>query len=630
MTEPKVQRSASEAAESIDFTRSIRRLSLPVDSTRDALEEQGGSALLLCRDSDARKWGSRWLTQCGLQATVPPDAVNALEITRNAVPDVVVVEAGLIGPGGVPIFQELCDAADVTADLIVLCNSQREIKAALDAKVFDIARKPYQWQLIGNRARHALQLKHRQQSCNEANDALQEALSIANSARERLRSQESFEPVTGLPNRAKFLDLLRRGMHAADRDGNSLAVFVVGFTRFRLVIEAMGQEQADRVLTQIGQNLGNCLSEASHDFDSAHSGLRTAAIATLDQFRFGLMMTTGGSDDAVTNFQQHVLDTLSRPIQVAGQIVHLSVCLGVALYPQDADDVDSLLQRADNAMRDAQSRGGGFKYHCSETDAAAARKLKLEHMLHEALDRNELSLAYQPILDVNTGQIRAAEALLRWRQHDGSYVPPEEFVTVAEESGLMIRTGEYALDRACQQLAEWRRTGVQLPYVCVNVAKVQLMASDFSRSVQRILEKHALQPGDLELEISERGVLSGDYDVVNQLHELKSLGVKLSIDDFGTGDSAIAYLKDLPVDALKIDRSYIAGLAEDGKEAAIASAMVALGQSLKLAVVAEGVETEEQLAVLRKLGCDSYQGFLTAEALAPDSFAAFARNFRQT
>lgn len=630
MTESTVRRGPADASESIDLTRTIKKLSMPVDTVNDAIDDDSGTALLLCRDNDSRKWGPRWLGQCGLQATVPADPANALEIARTTLPDVIVVEAGLAGAGGKPIFQDLLDAADVRAEVIVLCNNQREIKAALDAEVFDIARKPFQWQLIANRAKHALRLKNKQQSVEAINEALQEALAVANTARECLRNQESFEPVTGLPNRAKFMDLLRRGMRASDRDGNALAVFVIGFTRFRLVIEAMGQDQADRILTQMGRNLGDCLSMAANDIDASNSGLRTAAIASLDQFRFGLMMTVSSDDCDLASFQQQLFDTLSRPLQIAGQMVHLSACLGVALYPQDADDVDSLLQRADNAMREAQSRGGGFKYYCTETDAAAARKLKLEHMLHEALDRDELSLAYQPIIDVATGELCTAEALLRWRQPDGTCVPPEEFVAVAEESGLMIRTGEYALDSACRQLADWRKSGMSLPYICVNVARVQLMSSGFSRTVQRILEKHALKPGELELEISERGVLSGDYDVITQLHELKSLGVKLSIDDFGTGDSAIAYLKELPVDALKIDRSYIAGLADDGKEAAIASAMVALGQRLDLAVIAEGVETEEQLAVLRELGCDSYQGFLTAEALTPDSFVAFASKSDQS
>ncbi len=184
----------------------------------------------------------------------------------------------------------------------------------------------------------------------------------------------------------------------------------------------------------------------------------------------------------------------------------------------------------------------------------------------------------------------------------------------------MIRTGQFAMDQACRQMAEWRHDGLDVPIVCVNVAKVQLMSTGFAQSVADSLERHGVDAGDLELEISERGVLSGDYDVIEQLHALKKLGVKLSVDDFGTGNSAIAYLKDLPVDTLKIDRSYVAGMSEDGKDAAIASAMIALGQRLDLAVIAEGVETEEQLAALRELGCDAYQGFLAARPLNVDDF----------
>ena len=236
-----MKRGAPHGSDAIDLTQTIRKLSMPVDTVNDALEDESGTALLLCKDNDSRKWGPRWLGQCGLQTAVPADPANALEVARTTVPDVIVVEAGLVGVGGVSIFQQLLDAADVNAAVIVLCNNQREIKSALEADVFDVARKPFHWQLIGNRAKHALLLRNRQQSADAANDALQEALVLANAARERLRSQETFEPVTGLPNRAKFMDLLRRGMHASDRDGNALAVFVIGFTRFRLVIEAMGQ-----------------------------------------------------------------------------------------------------------------------------------------------------------------------------------------------------------------------------------------------------------------------------------------------------------------------------------------------------------------------------------------------------
>lgn len=605
-----------------DLTTAIKQLTVPVDTTGDAFEEPSGTVLLLCCDGDAKKWGQRWLSRYDFQVKVASDPGNALEIVRSTMPDVVVVEASLSGSDNTRVFELLAEAADVQAEIIVLCASNREIKVSLNAEIFDIARKPFDWQTIAMRARHALQIKNRNSALDEANNALREALELANIARERLRNQESFEPVTGLPNKSKFVDLLRRAMRAIDRDGNTLAVFVIGFTRFRLVVEAMGQEQADRILTEIGRKLGECLGESSPNTDPTKPGIRTAAIGSLDSARFGLMISVH-DDGALPLFQQQLLEVLSRPLQVMGQVVHLSACLGVAVYPQDADDVDQLLQRADNAMRDAQSRGGGFKYYCSETDRAAARRLKIEHMLHEALDREELSLVYQPIVDVVTGRVTSAEALLRWRQPDNSYITPDEFIVVAEESGLMLRTGEYVLEHACRQFAMWRSASTELQHICVNVAKVQLMDSNFIVTVKRILADSGLEASDLELEISERGVLSGDYDVVAQLQEFKELGVKLSIDDFGTGDSAIAYLKELPVDTLKIDRSYIAGFSHNGKDIAIASAMVALGQRLHLTVIAEGVETSDQLDVLREFGCDSYQGFLAAKPLTPDDFVVY-------
>ncbi|MEL7186697.1 MAG: EAL domain-containing protein, partial [Pseudomonadota bacterium] len=528
-----------------DLTTAIKQLSLPPDTLGDAFDEPGGTALLLCRDADSKRWAPRWLGQSGLRVTAASDPANALEIARSTQPDVIIVDTALMVDKSLRVMNALQDAADVQSRVIALCASNNEIKAALDANVFDIARKPYNWQSIAARALHALQIKNRDLGLAEANSALEDALELANVARERLRSQEQFEPVTGLPNKSKFVDLLRRAMRTCERGGKRLAVFVVGFSRFRLVVEAMGQQQADRVLTEIGRKLGKCLSETSITLDTAEGSLRTAAIGSLDSFRFGLMITAN-SDESLS-LQQQLLDELSKPMQVMGQVVHLSASIGIAEYPQDADDVDQLLQRADNAMRDAQSRGGGFRFYCSETDRAAARKLKIEHMLHEALDHSELSLVYQPIVDVKTGVTHTVEALLRWKQADDSYIAPEEFIAVAEDSGLMLRTGEYVLEHACRQFAQWRDAGSTLSHICVNVARAQLMNAGFIATVKRILQKTELEPSELELEISERGVLSGDFDVVAQLEELKDLGVKLSIDDFGTGDSAIAYLKQLPV-----------------------------------------------------------------------------------
>ncbi|MEO1203665.1 MAG: GGDEF domain-containing phosphodiesterase, partial [Pseudomonadota bacterium] len=301
---------------------------------------------------------------------------------------------------------------------------------------------------------------------------------------------------------------------------------------------------------------------------------------------------------------------------------------GVALYPQDAEDADSLLQRADNAMRDAQSRGGGFKFYCAATDAAAARKLKLEHMLHEALNGEELTVAYQPIVNAQTGRLDSAEALLRWAQPDGTMITPSEFIPVAEESGLMIRIGEFVLDAACRQQREWCKQGIKVPHICVNVSKMQLMHGGFVPLVQRILNKHELKPGQLELELSERGVMSGDTELIAQLHEIKSLGVNLSIDDFGTGDSAIAYLRELPIDVLKIDRSYISGLPGSDKETGIVAAMIAMGHSLSLRIVAEGIETREQFEALKDMQCDALQGFFISEPVAEQAFPQLLESVR--
>ncbi len=605
----------------IELTQTLRSLRLPRADTRPANSVGAGAeprAMLLCRDGASRKWAPRWLKEAGFAVTHPAEHQNAVLIAREERPDVIFVEACLTDSAGSALYKSLLGAADIDARIIVLVATSREFQTAVEADPYDLARKPWEWRILASRAKAAAELSAARLRLQESEDARAKALDLADAARQRLRSRETFEPVTGLPNKSKFIDILARGMSAVDRDGNKLAVLVVGFNRFRLVVEAMGHEYADLVMAQVGDTLSRCLHEADR-IDADLPGLKAAAAASLDPTRFAVMFSYSGDAAELQGLQQRLLEELSQPFLVAGQTVYLSACIGIAEYPGDAADVDSLLQRADNAMRDAQSRGGGFKYYCTETDAAAARKLRIEHMLHEALDNGHLKLAYQPINRVSDGKAIAAEALLRWPQADGTHVSPELFVPIAEESGVMVRMGKFVLTEACRQLALWRKRGVNLPHVSVNVSRVQLTSGDFVAQVRATLKSLALSPESLELELSERGVLGGDTDILGQLHELKALGVRLAIDDFGTGAAAIAYLKELPVDVLKIDRSYISGVTGDGKEAAIASAMIALGQSLGLYVVAEGVESEDQLATLRQLGCNAYQGFIVSRPTDSDT-----------
>ena len=630
MTDDARMAEAHETDEDVDLTRSIRALSVPVSpSPNDASprDDVSSSALLVCRDNNARKWGEKWLQQFGFITKLTTEPAEALSVAREMKPDVIVVEAGLSDGDGVKVFESLQDAADLNVPLIVLCSHSREVQAAINADVFDVVRKPIEWQIVAQRAKIAARLKRTEEQLLAEQLARTEALYLADHAHKKLRSSESFEPVTGLPNKTRFLDLVNRGMSAAERDDNFLAVLVIGFSRFRLVIEALGQEGADMIMAEIGTRMRTCL-EYVNDDQLQMSGLRTAAAANLDSARFGLMFTCSTDGTELASLQQRLAGELSRPVQVAGQIVHLSACIGAALYPEDADGADILLQRADNAMREAQNSAAGFRLYSREADAAAARKLAIENMLYEAFDQNKFRLAYQPIVDVSSGRVIGAEALLRWPQADGSFIGPEEFVPIAEDCGLMIQLGAWVLDESCRQLQMWHHEGLPPLRMSVNVSRCQLMAGGFVDSVQRVLKKYDLDPARLDLELSERGVLVGLDEAISQLQMLKSLNVQLCIDDFGTGEAAIAYLKELPIDVLKIDRSYISGLNGGGKETAITSAMVALGQSLDLTVIAEGVETPEQLAILRDFGCDEYQGFYQSPAISSEAFADFIRKIK--
>jgi EAL domain-containing protein (putative c-di-GMP-specific phosphodiesterase class I) len=323
--------------------------------------------------------------------------------------------------------------------------------------------------------------------------------------------------------------------------------------------------------------------------------------------------------------RQEIAKAMAEPAVVAGQTVYLATSIGAALSPDDSTDPNNLLIRAESAMRDARNLGVDFRYFCEEMDAAANRRLQVEQMLHRALESRELQVAYQPINDVVTDTIVAAEALLRWPQPDGSYIAPDEFVPIAEDVGMMIRIGEFVVDSACRQLRAWRDAGFDSLRVAINVARSQLMDPEFPDIVLRSLRKHEVEARYIDFELSERGVISGNADVMEQIHKLKRTGVTISLDDFGMGDSSIAYLKDMPVDALKIDRSYIATLPSDGRESRMVAAMIALARQLELTVIAEGVETRPQLNILLSLGCDQYQGFLRSPAVSPEELLALAR-----
>lgn len=612
-----------------DLTTTLRVLTERSTGAFDLKEGYGGipRALVICSDSSAAKWAPRWLHMAGFNVSTVEADEDSLAVARSLQPEVIMVEARLRASDREKVFRKLQDAADITAPLFVLCATSQEVTAALDSEAFDIARKPYDWQLLGRRAKKVVMQQRRELELEETRESLRTALEVANHARSRLRQTESFEPVTGLPNRGKFLELTARGVEAARRDACGLAVLTVTCTRFRMILEALGREQANHIISDFGRRLNAALRRAI-EMHPDFKGLRTAAVGNSGIGRFAMMITCSADYAEVATLRDEILAEMAKPALVAGQTIYPSACTGVALYPDDADDADSLLLRSESAVREAQSTGAAFQFFCARTDAEAARRLEIEQMLHVALEKRQLQLAYQPLVDVDSGCLVATEALLRWPQPDGSFISPEHFIPIAEDAGLMRRLGAYVLDAALRQLRQWHGAGLDSIRMAVNVTKSQLMADDFPQVVIRCLQAHKIDPQFLELELSERGVMSGNEDIVDQLRQLKSLGVTIAIDDFGTGNSAIAYLKDLPADTLKIDRSYIAALAEEGRTGNMAAAIIAVAKKLRLTVVAEGVETATQLGILHTLGCDLYQGFHLSPAVAAEKIPALAAQQR--
>jgi EAL domain-containing protein (putative c-di-GMP-specific phosphodiesterase class I)/CheY-like chemotaxis protein len=336
--------------------------------------------------------------------------------------------------------------------------------------------------------------------------------------------------------------------------------------------------------------------------------------------------------DDVTSLPNRVFfkAILSEPMQLAGHDININASIGIAVFPQDGQDAETLLKNADMAMYFAKRESGGtFRFFTDSMNESAMKRLNIEKQLRLALARNEFTLHYQPQVEVTSGAIAGAEALLRWTNTELGSVSPAEFIPVAEETNLIVPIGEWVLRTACAQTKAWRDEGVPVPRVAVNVSVQQFAQSGFPSLVARILAETGLDPGALEIEITE-SVLMKDGDMATAtLQELKALGVQLAIDDFGTGYSSLAYLKNFPIDRLKIDRAFVFALNTDMNDRAIASAVISLAENMNLSVTAEGVENEDQLSFLKSRHCDEAQGYYLSRPLPVDEMAAFIRRRRE-
>lgn len=424
-------------------------------------------------------------------------------------------------------------------------------------------------------------------------------------AEERVRGMAFQDALTGLPNRRLFGDRIQIALAHAQRARHRLAVFFVDLDRFKVINDSLGHSVGDELLRGVAARLREAVRQED-----------TVARLGGDEF---LLLFPGGVDAvSVARVAEKLLGVLRRPYRIAGREVFATASLGVSLYPDDGADAETLVRNADAAMYRAKEEGRDtWRLYTSAMNATALERLALENSLRRALEAEELLLHYQPVLDLASGRIHGVEALLRWRHPEKGLVLPNDFVPLAEATGLIVAIGPWVLRTACRQAKAWHERG-QLVSMAVNCSAHQLRQPELVAEVMGAIEASGLDPRFLELEITETGALQDEERSAQVLRRLRALGPRISIDDFGVGYSSLGSLKRLPLDALKIDRSFVSdiGRAVDGD--AIVSALVAMAHGLKLSVVAEGVETEEQLRVLSSRGCDRVQGHVFSRALPAD------------
>jgi diguanylate cyclase (GGDEF)-like protein len=438
--------------------------------------------------------------------------------------------------------------------------------------------------------------------------ALAATVSERRLAESRLRHLAQHDPLTGLPNRVTLQEHIAVAMHHADRRRRQLAILFVDIDRFKVINDTLGHSVGDLLLNMAGARLRDCVR--MEDIVTRHGG---------DEFVILVDSITRSED--VGRIAEKVLAAFRKPFLVQQLPLHVSASIGICFYPVDGRDVDTLLKNADTAMYRAKDLGrNAYVFYSSEMNARMAERFAMENDLRHALDRGEFELHYQSQYNVETGQVVAAEALLRWRRAGGEFVPPDAFIPLLEETGLINRVGAWVLDTACEQLAQWRAQGMHSLRMSVNVSSHQLSDPVLPSLVTVALTRHGLPASLLELEITESMLVRQGPVVENIIRQIVEFGVRLAVDDFGTGYSSLSYLHRLSIDTLKIDRAFVQLLPAHENSAAIARAIVGLGKSLHLTLVAEGVETIEQRDFLREIGCDLMQGFLFSRPVPAENF----------
>jgi len=528
------------------------------------------------------------------------DSTRALEMLRRETPDVLLLDLIMPGVGGLELLASIRADPDLkhTPVLILTSSTEAETKLrALELGATDFLAKPVDPSELALRLRNTL---------------------AAKAYRDHL---VYYDGLTGLPNRRLFCERLDRALQRVNPESVECAVLRINIDRFKQINEALGHRVGDALLREVAQRLQECV-RSSDLLGILGMNADDSPLSRGSGDEFLAFLSGVGPVDQAARIARRILANLPRPFRTEGRELFVTASVGIALFPRDGEDSEGLLSNAGIAVVHAKQGGGNdYQFYSRSLKVESLERLSLENDLRRALDREELTVHYQPKVDVATGAIIGAEALLRWEHPELGFVPPGRFVPIAEESGLIEAVGEWVLTAACRQSRAWQATGLRPVPVSVNVSSRQFRTRRLTAAIRRALEESQLDGERLVLEVTESMLIENPGQTVEMLRDIKKMGVKISVDDFGTGYSSLSYLKKLPLDEIKIDQSFVQGIPADADDAAIVDAIVAMARSLGLLVVAEGVETPEQLAFLRERGCDEYQGYLRSRPVPAHRWA---------
>jgi diguanylate cyclase (GGDEF)-like protein/PAS domain S-box-containing protein len=438
-------------------------------------------------------------------------------------------------------------------------------------------------------------------------------ITVHKDAEARMQRMANYDSLTGLPNRSLLNHLVTQKLSEARRSDEHGALMVIEVTRIGTISDTLGHDVANDLLCEVGKVFRNALRDSD-------------ILAHIDGHRFAIALPHIEKREHAAIVAQKLQGQLAAPIEVAQHSLQVSANIGIAVFPEDSMDMTSLMRFAEVAMaKVAQSGNGGFLFYREEMDQRAREHMRLESELRHALVNGELELYYQPKVSLRSGRIVGAEALIRWRHPERGMISPGVFIPLAEETGLILDLGAWVMNEACRQIAEWKHAGLSMPPIAINLSARQFDRKLPSRVLQ-VMDQHGVLPEQLMLEITESLLVRGADQVISIMNELVAMGLALALDDFGTGYSSLAYLKRFPIKTLKIDRAFVIGLPVEPNDCAIARAIVTMAQQLRQEIVAEGVETPEQMAFLRDLGCDQLQGYLFSAPVTAEAFVAMQQS----